>query len=209
MLVDLADCDDPEEYLSQIAVLPCLETLVVGGLTFTDEDLDRLKNIDTLLRLVLDSTSVTDDGIGSLKKALPALAIHKSQRRSILAVREYGGEFSVRTITTVSGASEATDVYLAATQFDDVGMMNFIVLTEVERLDLTGTHITDAGLAHLKSLAKLRLLYLNGTQVTDDGLSHLMGPTNLRWLFLPGAGQVTDARVKELQKALPNCEIIH
>ena len=31
VLVDLADCDAPEKYLGQIALLPRLETLVVGA----------------------------------------------------------------------------------------------------------------------------------------------------------------------------------
>ena len=51
-------------------------------------------------------------------------------------------------------------------------------------------------------------LDLRDTQVTDSGLVHLKGLTNLEQLKLSGT-QVTDAGVKELQKALPNCEIIH
>ena len=77
-LVDVADSDDPDEYLGQVVSLPCLETLVVGGLTFTDEHLSRLERLVTLSGLVLDSTDVSDDGIGALKQTLPALAIHKT-----------------------------------------------------------------------------------------------------------------------------------
>ena len=42
VLVDLADCDDPEKYLGQVASLPRLQTLAVGGLNFTDVQMDRL-----------------------------------------------------------------------------------------------------------------------------------------------------------------------
>ena len=39
VVVDLADCDDPERYLPYIARLPGIETLVVGGEAFTDSHL--------------------------------------------------------------------------------------------------------------------------------------------------------------------------
>ena len=45
------------------------------------------------------------------------------------------------------------------------------------------TGITDAGLAHLKGLTKLKRISLEETQVTDAG-------------------------VKALQKALPDCEVV-
>ncbi len=35
VLVDVADCDDPEKYLGQVASLPRLESLVVGSQKFT------------------------------------------------------------------------------------------------------------------------------------------------------------------------------
>ena len=42
-LVDVAECDDPEKYLEQVVSLRRLQTLGVGGLNFTDEQMDRLK----------------------------------------------------------------------------------------------------------------------------------------------------------------------
>ena len=83
VLVDVADCDEPEKYIEQVASLQKLETLVVGGRTFNDEHLSNLKRLATLSGLVLDSTSVTDDGVEALKQTLTELAIHKSQRRAI------------------------------------------------------------------------------------------------------------------------------
>ena len=73
---------------------------------------------------------------------------------------------------------------------------------------LRDTQITDAGLVHLAGMTNLQDLYLTDTQVTDAGLVHLAGMTNLGILFLDET-QVTDAGVAELQKALPNCGIIH
>jgi len=68
--------------------------------------------------------------------------------------------------------------------------------------------VSDAGLEHLKGLKNLTTLHLGGIQVTDAGLEHLKGLTNLQTLDLQDT-QVSDAGVKELQKALPNCEIVH
>ncbi len=58
-----------------------------------------------------------------------------------------------------------------------------------------------------KNLANLKTLYLTGTQITDTGLVHLKGLTGLKTLHLRRA-QITDAGFAELQKALPNCQVI-
>jgi hypothetical protein len=100
-----------------------------------------------------------------------------------------------------------------------------------------GTQITDAGLAHLEPLALAYLEFPesaktdigmkhyiealapdtiveyfpvkpSGWKLTDDGLVHLKGLTNLQTLDLIGCEKITDSGVAELQKALPNCEII-
>ena len=55
---------------------------------------------------------------------------------------------------------------------------------DVVIVDLSATKVTDAGLVHLKRLTKLKYLNLRDTKVTD-------------------------ASVKKLQQALPNCKILH
>ena len=59
---------------------------------------------------------------------------------------------------------------------------------------------------HLAGLTKLTYLGLYHTKVTDAGLVHLKGLTELEELKLYGT-KVTDAGVKQLQQALPNCDI--
>ena len=70
---------------------------------------------------------------------------------------------------------------------------------------ITGTIGTD--LAQLKGLENINGLHL-GNKITDAGLKHLKGLTNLTELVL-STNKVTDAGVADLQKALPNCEILH
>src|SRR5437016_6783199 len=79
-LVNVADCDDPALYFDHVAALPALETLVVGGDSFTDDHLGRLHGLRTLRGLVLDCTNVSDAGLSSLHEALPDLEVYRSQR---------------------------------------------------------------------------------------------------------------------------------
>jgi hypothetical protein len=61
---------------------------------------------------------------------------------------------------------------------------------------------------HLKKLTNLKSLRLGGWQFTDDALEHLAWLTNLEYLEFSGT-QLTDDGVRNLQEALPNCEIFH
>jgi hypothetical protein len=74
-------------------------------------------------------------------------------------------------------------------------------------VDLSESRVTDKGLVHLKGLTSLEHLDLRGTPVTDKGLQALKGLTALRLLDLTDT-KVTDAGVKELQKALPELEVV-
>jgi hypothetical protein len=49
-----------------VAALTDLETLVVGGPQFGDEELRRLHGLRSLRGLVLDSTEVTDAGLAEI-----------------------------------------------------------------------------------------------------------------------------------------------
>lgn len=74
-------------------------------------------------------------------------------------------------------------------------------------LHVYGGSVTDSGVRHLAKLTGLQYLSLRAKNVTDAALPRLAGMSKLRRLDLKSAN-VTDAGVSELQKALPNCEII-
>ncbi len=74
-----------------------------------------------------------------------------------------------------------------ATEFSqriDEYMVHLAALHDLETLDLSHSSITDASLVHLESLMNLKLLFLMQTDVTDES-------------------------IERLQRALPNCKIIH
>src|SRR5262245_19713726 len=76
--VNLADCDDPDAYVAQVADLPAIELLIVGGLAFGDEHAQRLHRLRTLKGLILDSTSVIDDALTALHEALGSTEVYAS-----------------------------------------------------------------------------------------------------------------------------------
>ena len=122
---------------------------------------------------------------------------------------------------------------LSRTPVTDADLMHLTGLANLRVLYLCDTPVTDAGLEHVKGLTKLKALWLGGTKVTDAGLEHLKGLTKLKALGLGdtlemieinedsffchqtekthlrtlGGTKVTDAGVKKLQQALPNCKI--
>jgi len=110
-------------------------------------------------------------------------------------------------LVSLQGMPQLQNASLGDTQVTDAGLVHLKGLTQLLMLSLDNTQITDAGLEHLNGLTELRLLYLHNTQITDAGLVYLKELTHLRWLSLANT-HVTDKGVKELQRALPNCEII-
>ncbi len=51
-------------------------------------------------------------------------------------------------------------------------------------------------------------LNLDGSKITDAGLEKLGGQEQLRWVGLAGTG-VSPEGVAQLQKSLPNCNVLH
>jgi hypothetical protein len=89
----------------------------------------------------------------------------------------------------------------------DAGMQHLAGLSELTMLELARTKVTDAGLRDLSGLHQLDFLGLSRTGITDGSLRILKTLDELQYLDLRST-QVTEAGVAELQKALPNCEII-
>ena len=108
-------------------------------------------------------------------------------------------------LENVKGLTQVQELFLNDTQITDAGLENLNRLTQLQRLYLDGTKITDAGLESLARLARLQQLSLNNTEITDAGLE-FAALVQLQYLSLNGT-KVTSAGVKQLQRALPNCEI--
>jgi hypothetical protein len=153
---------------------------------------------DDVHEVWLNGTRVTNDGLRHLR-ALTKLR---------LLLLDSNPEVTDAGLAQVRGLTRLQVLQLGGTQVTDSGLGHLRGLSELQELQLDGTRVTDGGLVHLQGATELRILSLDGTQVTDAGLIHLRGLTVLQELWLVGT-LVTDEGVAELQKALPNCQILH
>jgi hypothetical protein len=228
--VDLSDCDDPAIYLKQVAVLPRVTTLVVGGERFTDDHLRRLHRTRSLRALVLDTTSVTDEAIAATAAILPDLQIRRSERRAIAALKtgcatqlcknadaslqQMVGEAHFQEAIGTSIIEQRADdvrlvkhlrklqiLWIVSPEVTDADLANLKGLTNLRELRLRHTRITEAGLIHLQGLRELRSLMLDHNEIDDAGLAHLIGLSNLEELCLVNT-HITDAGVTHLNALL-------
>jgi hypothetical protein len=81
-------------------------------------------------------------------------------------------------------------------------------LQEILFIGVVNTKITDHGLVSLKRLTNLQGLHLTCSGITDNGLKHLMELSRLQQLSLYLNNNITDAGIKDLQKALPKLKIV-
>ena len=223
-LVNLADCDEPEEYIQQISTLPCLVTLVVGGEHFADEHLAAIQQVQTLRLLALESAPVSPAAVAMLEQSLPQVTIYRSQRRVAEAIAKsgvgawsFGGalsepalleqqivlgyvlEANVRQKLHLAqlGGSKVERLDLDKADITDNDLVHLAGMKQLRTIYLTNRPISDAGLSHLKGLDRLELLDLSGTKITDSGLHDLVGLANLKELYLHGT-RITDSAVASL-----------
>ncbi len=164
-LVNLADCDQPDDYLDSITSLPSLQVLVVGGQNLADEHVAKLAASESLRWLVLDSAAAGDEAVARLQQARPGLDVHRSDRRLVADLHKLGAlpvvassaeglppllgellgdEFSAG----VESVTATSDVQIAllprASRVTDVALVSFV-----------NDRITAAGLAHLSRIKGL------------------------------------------------------
>lgn len=77
---------------------------------------------------------------------------------------------------------------------------------KVKYVNFFNADVRVSNLIQLKMFTDLKWLYFGGSSINDAGLIHLRDMQQLKLLDLKGTS-VTFQGVKELQKALPNCEI--
>jgi hypothetical protein len=162
----------------------------------SDADLkDLVRLLPSITGLRLSNTRVTDAGLEHL-----------------VSLKHLGSLDLENTSVTDSGlehlaAHELWSLCLKGTPVTDDGLFH-IHPNNLLGLDLGNTRVTDAGLAHLRQFDQLQGLSLSGTAITNAGIACLEALTRLRHLDLRGT-DVTDDGVKNLQQALPNCEIVY
>jgi WD40 repeat protein/Leucine-rich repeat (LRR) protein len=202
--------------LRHLAGLSRLETLDLSFTRISDAGLAHLRDLP-LRKLVLSSTSVTDDGmevIGGFRLLryleidgapmhLPAEMARPPQLAAFLRSTPVGWPSITDAGLRPLRSLLALEVLrLGGAGISDAGLVHLAGLRALQHLDLHGTNIGDAGLVHLSGLTDLRRLYLGNTAIKGPGLSDLKGLLRLRELSL-GETEVGDAHVESL-RALKN-----
>jgi uncharacterized membrane protein YphA (DoxX/SURF4 family) len=205
--------------LAAAADLQRLQVVEIKGCPLSDDDLQSLARVPTLLWLHLESVGVTSDGLAVLDRLPQLEVLHlPSTRIDDRGLARIGSLSKLRWLdlrdTRVTGGGlahlqtlrQCEWIDLSGTDVDDEGLRFLRALTSLEVLQLERTKIADAALAHLRGLTRCQHLNLNQTLVTDGGLEHLSPLINLRTLKLRGT-LVTAEGVRRIGKALPGCKV--
>jgi hypothetical protein len=126
-------------------------------------------------------------------------------RVDYLVARDQATDDKVASIAAIK--DQLADLDLSRTAVTDSGLAVLKGLPRLSRLDLHATRVTDTGLKHLAGLSHLIYLNLYDTAVTDAGLSEIAKLKGLRSVYLWNS-KVTENGVQDLQKQLPDAEVV-
>jgi hypothetical protein len=110
-------------------------------------------------------------------------------------------------LANISEWKSLRELFISNNPIGDEGLVHLKGLYNLEWLEMAETRISDAGLLHLRGTNKLQRLSLVLTSISDAGLRHLKSLKALRHLDLLGTHVSSDG-VKDLQRTLPNCQIV-
>ncbi len=201
-----------------LAKLKSVKLDLGGNAEIADSDLDAIKDCKNLVVLDLYLTDITDKAMESLVGLpLEALVISQTQigdegLASIAKIKTLGRLELFDTKVTDAGLKHLSNlplyrIDLSKTAVTDAGMEDIAKIKGLRRLIVSYTSVSDVGLAVIGKIDTLVELNVeNAGEITDVGLKHLHELKELRALFL-GDSKYSPEGLKELKKALPNCEI--
>ena len=199
---------------SGLRKLKNLTSLNIANTGFTGKDIGYFQYLSKLLTLNITDNEITGEEFDALQSMLPVCAITHSDLVYTLDV----DGFQV--------PSNTTDLNLNNTGITDITPI--LKFPALERLQLAGNGITDIyplsiyeGWRSLKELnlsnnniedytpvlhlGNLEILNLSDNKITN--ITDLCGMTWLKTLYI-GGNQLTEEQIAELNRCLPNCEII-
>jgi Leucine-rich repeat (LRR) protein len=167
--------------LAHLRELQSLQSLDLSGRSITDVGVAHLKTLRGLRKLGLSGTLITWAGVESLRQVLPKATIDTDMvgEKAVAVVEGLGGKI---TRDKNRPNKPVIGLNLSKARISDANVETVANFPQLETLDLSETDVTDAGLVWLRGLRQLRELDLRHTKITD-------------------------AAIKELQRALPKCNI--
>lgn len=158
-----------------------------------------LKGLSAANEADLGKVTAAGGRIAPLAASSPLLAV------DFLVNRDQTTDDKIASIAAVKNQLAHLD--LSRTVVTDSGLAPLKGLPRLTRLDLHSTQVTDAGVKHLADLPNLTYLNLYDTQVSDAAIADLAKLKSLRSVYL-WQSQVTEKGAQELQKALPDAEVV-
>ena len=205
---------NPVKNIQSIENLENLHRLGVKGLALTDEDLEMLSGITTLTELRLeDNMDITMNAVEDFKKAVPNCAVYYSEGLAYKVTLGSGEFLSTETFIDASGMSitsldgiekfaDLVSINLADNKISDISVL--ARFAGLETLSLKNCGLSD--ISALKSCKALAKLDLSGNNISD--ITVLYDLTALTSLDLSGNPAITADDIRELNAALPKCNII-
>lgn len=219
--VDLRGPAVTDGSLAHLRPFAHLQRLKISQARVTDAGLMHLEGLSNVRFLTLRMTNVTDAGMVHLRGMTKMVGLHlPGARIGDAALENFKGMSQLARLdlrrTQISDAglehlrelTKLTYVNLDRTKVTGAGFQFLTGLTNLKDLSLYRTNVDDSGLEHLSGLRNIETLILMETKITDLGLQRLNGLTGLELLDVAKC-DVTDAGVEQLQRALPNCKILH
>jgi len=173
--------------LSYIAALGELRVLNLASTEVSDAGLAHLAKLKHLRSLDLESTEITDEGLAYLKDL--------EDLRSLNLFR-----------TKAGGGAESLALRGRPLKVTDEGLKALAGLDKLSELNLHGAAITNEGVKHIAAMTRLHKLNLSATGINDDCVDDLAKMKGLYTLDIKGT-DISPAKVAELRKLLPDCEI--
>ena len=205
---------NPIKSIKHVENLEKLRRLGVKGLNLTDEDIEMLAGITTLQELRLeDNMDITMNAIEDFKEAVPNCAVYYSEGLASIIILGSGEFLSTETFIDASGLGitslaelekfgDLVSVNLSNNALADISLI--ARFAGLETLQLKNCGISD--IIALGSCKALKTLDLSGNSISD--ISALYNLTELTSLDLRGNPALTADAIRDLNAALPKCNIV-
>jgi len=187
--------------LAHLAKLPRLERLYFYKVTVSGAGAAHLSTSTSLKDLNFQKSDLTPEDLGHIAAIpnLETLEIHRMITDD--AVASLSSARSLKELLLGMDFQDSRDL------ITDVALASLGKVGSLESVGLYYGKFTDKGLEHLAELPNLKSLAIpNCRTFTDAGLEHLSKLSHLEYLDLR-QGNFSDAGLKRLKEALPNCDI--
>ncbi len=170
--------------------------LDLSGRRLTDEQVEHLGSLTSLMRLHLGGTGISDRGLARLENLKQIVDLDLGKTKITNAGLE-----------SVRGFDKLVRLSVRGTRVDGKGLANLADMRELKCLNLCETGIDDEALNQLRQFQSLNALFLDGTGITDAGMAHVAAIKGLQVLSVRDT-QVTGQGKADLVRTLPSCRIV-